>query len=71
MDVRLQQLKFHLSYNQPPVCLLSEAKLAIVPFYVFGAPKTSPWYRLSVGTCKKDEIDEMITHLKTALSNLK
>lgn len=51
--------------------LLSEAKLAVVPFYAFGADKTSPWYRLSVGTCKKEEIDEMLSHLRSALSKLK
>jgi aspartate aminotransferase len=51
--------------------LLSEAKLAVVPFYAFGAEKTSPWYRLSVGTCKKEEIDEMLSHLKSALAKLK
>lgn len=51
--------------------LLSEAKLAIVPFYAFGAPKESPWYRLSVGTCKKEEIDEMLARLQGALQQLK
>ena len=51
--------------------LLSEAKLAIVPFYAFGAPKESPWYRLSVGTCKKEEIDEMLDRLQGALQQLK
>ena len=51
--------------------LLSEAKLAIVPFYAFGAPKDSPWYRLSVGTCKKEEIDEMLSMLQKALRQLK
>lgn len=47
--------------------LLNEAKLAIVPFYAFGAPKDSPWYRLSVGTCKTDDIPEMIGKLRNAL----
>ena len=51
--------------------LLSEAKLAIVPFYAFGAPKDSPWYRLSVGTCKKEEIDEMLSMLQKALQQLR
>ncbi len=50
--------------------LLSEAKLAIVPFYAFGADSRSPWYRLSVGTCKKEEIDEMLGKLRAALSKL-
>lgn len=50
--------------------LLNEARLAVVPFYAFGAEKNSPWYRLSVGTCKKEEIAEMIEQLRTALRKL-
>jgi aspartate aminotransferase len=48
--------------------LLQEAGLAVVPFYAFGAPRTSPWYRLSVGTCKKEEIDVMLEKLSKALN---
>jgi len=51
--------------------LLDEAGLAIVPFYAFGASKNSTWYRLSVGTCVIEEIDELFKKLKTALSKLK
>jgi aspartate aminotransferase len=51
--------------------LLSEAKLAVVPFYAFGAGNNSPWYRLSVGTCKKEEIGAMLGQLETALGKLK
>jgi aspartate aminotransferase len=50
--------------------LLTEAKLAIVPFYAFGADKKSPWYRLSVGTAKLDEIPQMFAQLEAALSKL-
>ena len=50
--------------------LLSEAKLAVVPFFAFGAEKTSPWYRLSVGTCRLEELDEMFDKLETALVKL-
>jgi aspartate aminotransferase len=50
--------------------LLQHASLAVVPFYAFGADKTSPWYRLSVGTCKKEEIDEMLAKLGVALQQL-
>ncbi len=50
--------------------ILSEARLAVVPFYAFGASKDSAWYRLSVGTCKKDEIDEMIAALRSALKKI-
>lgn len=51
--------------------LLNKAGLAVVPFYAFGAPENSSWYRLSVGTCKKEEINDMLDTLKTALSGLK
>jgi len=51
--------------------LLNNAGLAVVPFYAFGAEKNSPWYRLSIGTCKKEEIDKMIGKLREALINLK
>jgi aspartate aminotransferase len=50
--------------------LLTHAKLAVVPFYAFGASKNSPWYRLSVGTCKKEEIDDMLMQLRNALKQL-
>jgi aspartate aminotransferase len=50
--------------------LLNEAKLAVVPFYAFGAAASSSWYRLSVGTCKKEEIDMVIKQLRGALNKL-
>ena len=51
--------------------LLNEAGIALVPFYAFGASKDSSWYRLSVGACKKEEIDAMIEALAQALRKLK
>jgi aspartate aminotransferase len=50
--------------------LLQQASLAVVPFYAFGASKNSSWYRLSVGTCKKEEIGEMLGKLSEALEKL-
>ena len=50
--------------------LLNEAKLAVVPFSAFGASKSSPWYRLSVGTCHVEEIGEMIGKLREAMKKL-
>lgn len=50
--------------------ILNEAKLAVVPFYAFGASKDSDWYRLSVGTCKKEQIPEMLEKLRAALQKL-
>jgi len=51
--------------------LLNQASLAVVPFYAFGASRDSAWYRLSVGTCRKEEINEMISKLGEALKRLK
>lgn len=56
--------------NDVTAYLLDEAKLAIVPFYAFGATNTSPWYRLSVGTCKKEGLEEMLRKLKNALEKV-
>lgn len=50
--------------------ILQEAKLAVVPFSAFGAPSSSDWYRLSVGTCRTEEIPEMIGMLRNAISKL-
>jgi aspartate aminotransferase len=50
--------------------LLSEAKLAVVPFYAFGASKSSPWYRLSVGTATMNDVTESIASLRVALNKL-
>lgn len=50
--------------------ILGEAKLAVVPFSAFGAGSNSAWYRLSVGTCKKEEIPEMLSKLEGALGKL-
>jgi aspartate aminotransferase len=50
--------------------VLNTAGIAVVPFYAFGADKNSTWYRLSVGTCKKEEIEEMIGKLREALQKL-
>jgi aspartate aminotransferase len=50
--------------------ILNEAHLAVVPFYAFGASRSSAWYRLSVGTCKKEDVAEMIGQLREALKKL-
>lgn len=50
--------------------LLEEAKLAVVPFYAFGTPRDATWYRLSVGTCDKNTMDQMLAQLEAALAKL-
>ena len=51
--------------------ILDEAKLGLVPFSAFGSSDDSPWYRLSVGTCNLEEIPEVFTNLRKALSSLR
>ena len=50
--------------------LLNEAGLAVVPFSAFGASISSPWYRLSVGTCKLEDIPEMFRKLREVMEKL-
>ena len=51
--------------------ILDEAKVALVPFYAFGASADSSWYRLSVGTCKLEDVSIIINNLRDALGKLK
>jgi len=51
--------------------VLEKAGLAVVPFYAFGASEDSSWYRLSVGTCRKEEVEAALSALEKALIPLK
>lgn len=63
----------HGPQNQEDVTayLLQEAKLAITPFYAFGASRTDPWYRISVGTCDLGTLPQMFSQLEAALEKLR
>lgn len=50
--------------------ILDVAKIALVPFYCFGASNDSTWYRLSVGTATMADVDAVYTALKNALDKL-
>ncbi len=50
--------------------ILNEAKVAVVPFNAFGASAESNWYRLSVGTCRLEDVELVIESLEKALSKL-
>lgn len=50
--------------------LLNTCGIALVPFYAFGTSHDSTWYRLSVGTCKANEIEESIAKLRAGLQQL-
>jgi aspartate aminotransferase len=51
--------------------ILDDAGIALVPFNAFGADSESSWYRLSVGTCKLDDIGKVYQNLKQSLAKLK
>ncbi|TDW99688.1 pyridoxal phosphate-dependent aminotransferase [Dinghuibacter silviterrae] len=57
--------------EQVTAYILDAAGLAVVPFSAFGAGKNSPWYRLSVGTCVKEEIPDMLGAVRKALEGLR
>lgn len=50
--------------------ILDEAHVGLVPFAYFGASESSPWYRLSVGTAKLEDVESVITNLDAALGKL-
>lgn len=50
--------------------LLGAVGLALVPFNCFGADAESPWYRISVGTCRLEDLDVIFANLEQALSQL-
>lgn len=50
--------------------ILDDAGIAVVPFNAFGASTESTWYRLSVGTCKRDDIEKVYHNLKDSLAKL-
>jgi aspartate aminotransferase len=47
--------------------LLQHAGIAVLPFSVFGASNTLPWFRLSVGTCRMEDIPVMLQNLRIVL----
>lgn len=50
--------------------VLDEARMAVVPFYAFGSSPDSDWYRLSVGTCRIEDVPVIIDSLEKALAKL-
>lgn len=50
--------------------LIEDAKMALVPFSSFGASPDSTWYRVAVGTCTVEQIEEIMSNLRNALSKL-
>ncbi len=50
--------------------ILDECKVAMVPFKAFGSSEDSEWYRISVGTMKKAEIELIVAALKKGMDQL-
>ncbi|MGV4413684.1 pyridoxal phosphate-dependent aminotransferase [Chryseobacterium sp. T1] len=50
--------------------LIKEAGVALVPFSAFGADKSVPWFRASVGGLSLEGINAMLPRLEKALSQL-
>lgn len=50
--------------------LLDSCGLGIVPFFAFGADKESNWFRVSVGTCRTEQIQEVIDSIDKSISEL-
>jgi len=51
--------------------ILEDAKVALVPFYAFGAQKSSRWFRLSVGTCTEQDAHKASQSLINSIKKLK
>ncbi len=51
--------------------LIREAKLGLVPFYAFGAARTDPWFRISVGVLRMEDVPGIFANLRKALAPLR
>ncbi|HEY4651528.1 MAG TPA: aminotransferase class I/II-fold pyridoxal phosphate-dependent enzyme [Pontibacter sp.] len=51
--------------------ILSEAKLAVVPFSAFGSGADLNWFRLSVGGASLEDIKDSLSRMRAALQKLK
>lgn len=50
--------------------LLNDVGIGVLPFSWFGAENFSDWYRISVGTCTQQQVDEVMLILEQALQSL-
>lgn len=58
------------SVDQVQEFLLTEAKVAILPFSWFGATNNINWYRISIGTCPPDAVESILENIKNAIISL-
>ncbi len=50
--------------------LLDEVGIGVLPFSWFGAENHADWYRISVGTCSRDQVGEILAALGDGLRSL-
>lgn len=50
--------------------LLNEAKVAVLPFAWFGAKNSDSWYRISIGVCPEDAVENILANIQQALALL-
>lgn len=50
--------------------LIEDAGVGLVPFYAFGADRDYPWFRLSVGTTRMEDLPKILNQLEGALKTL-
>lgn len=50
--------------------LLNDVGLGVLPFSWFGADRHADWYRISVGTCSQEQVNEVMLRLEKALLEL-
>lgn len=50
--------------------LLNNAKVAVLPFAWFGAKNSDNWYRISVGVCPQQDVENIINNIKNSLNFL-
>lgn len=50
--------------------LIEDAGIGFVPFYAFGAEKDYPWFRISVGTTRMEDLPEILNRFENALKSV-
>ncbi|WEK38280.1 MAG: aminotransferase class I/II-fold pyridoxal phosphate-dependent enzyme [Candidatus Pseudobacter hemicellulosilyticus] len=60
-------LTMKIDIPQAHTLMLDEANMGILPFDTFGSPDGTPWYRISVGTCKLEAIPGVLERMEKAL----
>lgn len=60
-------LSVKLDFENAHQVLLEKAGVGLLPFEVFGTTKETGWHRLSIGTCKKEEVLPLLNKIRQVL----